>query len=267
MLLLTDTRFPNGSIFDYPVLPSEVGFIEEGMALSLVYQNGVGYASRTTGSGTDQFLGVAFAPRRELTAIAYKLLPFHIDPLLTNLATALTFSDTHTVGIVAGIQAPAVYATNAVGTVTTLTAISTGAPLTGQYKVLSLAPLSILFSEADAGTYVNVGFNYVPTLNDVTYNLGWNGQAYGSQGVDFQAMVPVVTNSQRIVTDKFIAGEDWYTSAGGPLHVVAGGYFSTGTLVAGTDISGQGSLIGPSHARVLAAPNTDLPGLTIAINQ
>ena len=237
------------------------------MALSLVYQNGIGYASRTTGSGTDQFLGVAFAPRRELTAIAYKLLPFNIDPLLTGTVANLTFSDIHAVGIVAGIQAPAVYTTNAVGIVTTLTAIATGTPITGQYKVLSLTPLSLLFSEADAGTSVNVGFNYVPTLNDVTFNLGWNGQAYGSQGLDYLAMVPVVTNSQRIVTDKFVAGEDWYTSAGGPLHVVAGGYFSTGTLISGTDISGQGNSVGGSKARVLAAPNTDLPGLTIAINQ
>ena len=267
MLLLTDTRFPNGSIFDYPVYPPELGLIEEGMALVLKWANGTGYAARSAGDGTEQFLGVAFAPRRELTAIGYKLVPFVIDPAATSAAAALTFSDVHAVAEVAGVQAPGVFTTApGTGIITKFTVITSGTPATTQYKVLSLNPLSILLSEADHGVTVNIGFNYVPTLNDVTYNLGFSGSTYGQSGLDFAGTVPVLTQSSRCVTDKFLGNEDWYTAAGGPLHIVAGGYFSTGTVVSGTDISGQNLTVGPAYARVVGGPTYDVPGLALAIN-
>jgi hypothetical protein len=267
MLLLTDTRLPNGSIFDYPILPSELGLIEEGMALVLSWSNGVGYAARSTGNGTEQFLGIAFAPRRELTAIGYKLSPFTIDPGAVNTLASVTFTDVHAVAAVAGVQAPGVFTTApGTGIITPFTAITTGTPTTTQYKVLSLNPLSILFSEADHGVVVNIAFNYVPTLNDVTFQLGWSGTTYGQSAVDFVGTVPVLTQSARCVTDKFLANEDWFTAAGSPLHAAAGGYFSTGVVVSGTDISGQNLTVGPAYARVIAGPSIDVPGLVLAIN-
>lgn len=274
MLLYTESRMPNGSIFDYPILPSEVGYIEEGMALVLATLNGKEYVQRSVGNGTEQFVGVAFGPRRETIAPGYRFIPFQIDPL----AISLTYSDIHNVATVGGSTAPFVVytVTDAYGNVlsnTVFTAITTGTPVTGQYKVLSTAPLSILFSAADAGKTVNVGFNYTPTLDDVTFNLGWTGQAYGGLAIDYLATVPVITQAVRITTDKFVGSCDWFTSPGSPLKVTAGGYFATGSSypttggsITATDISGQNLTVGPAYARVISGPNTDTAGLTISIN-
>jgi hypothetical protein len=262
MLLYNDSRFINGSIFDYDVLPSEIGYIEEGMALALTTLNGKSYVKRTTGE-SDQFVGVAFGPRRELVATGYRFIPFLIDPL----GVALTYTDIHNAASVASQRAPFVVYTSSTGANTVFTSSGSNAPAAGEYKIVSSTPLTLLFNAADAGKTVNIGFNYTATADDVTFNLGWTGQAYGGQGIDYIGKIPVITTSQHLVTDKFVAAADWFTDTTLPLKVVAGGYFSVGTTIStATDISGAGASTGPSFGRILAAPSVDVPGLTISIN-
>lgn len=266
MLYYTESRIPNGAIFDYPVLPSEVGFIEEGMPLVLRPQNGQMFVSRPTGGATDQFVGLAFAPRRELTAVAVAQTKFEIS------STNLTFTDVHSVPAINGSQSISVWKTDPVsGAVTQFTADTTVSA--GVYKVNSYSPLSVAFSSADAG-WVTIMFNYNPTINDVTMNKGWHGEAYGMQSADFLQKIPVLTQASQIVTDKFVAADDWFgVTATSLLYITTGGYFTLSSTNS-TAISNIGSSqVGPAFARLLSAPNNmpdnygmGIAGITLSIN-
>lgn len=265
MLLYSESRIPNGEIFDYPVYPSEIGYIEEGMPLVLKPSNGQMFVSRPTGGATDQFVGVAFAPRRELTAVAVAQTKFEIS------SSNLTFTDVHSVPSVNGSQSINVWKTDSTGAVTQLTSGESVAA--GTYVVNSFTPLSVSFSSADAG-WVTIMFNYTPTINDVTMNTGWHGEAYGMQGADFLQKIPVITRASQLTTDKFSAADNWFgVTATTLLYITQGGYFTLSSTNS-TPVGNIGSSHpGPAFARLLSAPNNapdnygfSLPGITISVN-
>jgi hypothetical protein len=288
MIILQDSRMPNGSIHNYRVLPSEVGFITEGMALVLASISGEMFVRRPLGTGTDQFVGIAFAPRRELTAPGVLQKEFTIGST-TNIASpnALTFVDpSHNVPAINSIQSINVFAQGtpvlpsgnsedalpSPGAVTTFTqtASPTTAPTgTGTYQVASFSPLTIVFDAADSGTKVTIVYNYTPTIADVTFNRGWTGQAYGGYSQDFLEQVPVLTQGTHIRTDQFMAGDAWWAATPQtPLYINAAGFFTLNPT-GGTSVSNMGAIAlhaGPAWARVISPPNFDYPGLCLAIN-
>lgn len=267
MLSYNESRFPNGSILDYPVLPSEKGFIEEGMPLVLVAQNGQQYVSRPTGGSTDQFVGIAFAPRREITAVAVMQRTFEI----TSSNTVYTDTE-HNIPTVNGAQTINVWKTDPVtGVVTAFTANSS--PAAGEYQVVSTSPLKVAFATADAG-FVTIMYNYIPTYDDVTMRLGWHGEAYGGQSIDYIGTIPVLTRAAQIVTDKFVAGDAWFSmTTTTPLYITTGGFFTLSSTGA-TNVSRIGSAnAGPGFCRLIGAPNnapdnlgSGFPGITISVN-
>ena len=270
MLILQDSRFPLGSLIDYNVLPSEIGLIEDGMALSLVWNTGKSYVQRTTGNGTEQFIGVAYGPRRPLTSAGVIQKDFLIDS--TTTPATLTFNDSHTVATVNAAQGILVFKRNSTtGAITAFT--PTASPSTaptgaGTYQLASVNPLQVVFDSADSGTTVSIVFNYIPLLTDVTFDRGNTGYAYNTEQMDSLGKVSVATQSYRLTTDKFLASEDWFTSPS-PLKVVAGGYFATGVTSGGTDISGISPQAGRGFARVIEGPQSfsyGTTGVTLSIN-
>jgi hypothetical protein len=267
MLYLSETRIPNGMIQDYPLYPGDAGKVEEGMPLVLKWSGNKACAGLPTGGASDQFVGVAYAPRRETTAVGVKQMTFNIS------STNLTFNDTHSVPSVNGAQGISVWKTSSTGVVTALTSEGS-APAAGQFQVISYSPLQVLFNSADAGQ-VTIMFNYTPTFNDVTLNLGWHGEAYGMQSIDTVAMtVPVIVNSRELSTDKFVASDAWFSAtAASPLYITSDGNFTL-TNSSGTNVSRIGSAnAGPAYARLLAAPNnaadnfgSPFPGIVISVN-
>ena len=274
MIYLEESRFPLDKVIDYDVLPTEIGLIEEGMALQLVWQNGQAYVARTVGNGTEQFVGVAFGPRRPLSSYGVIQSQYEIS-----FAGATTnFTDVHNVPIVGGVQTVSVWYVSATGAITyfTPTASPTTAPTaTNQVQIASVSPVSLIFYAPSAGAgndgqTVNIQFNYIPTINDVEFGRGATGYAYNSEQMDFVAKVSVILGSYRIYTDKFVATEDWI-SAPGNLRALAGGYFGTSTGTSpGTDISGIGVRPGAGYARLIAGPTSfdyGKVGIGISINQ
>jgi hypothetical protein len=271
-LILTDSRFPIGSTVDYEVLPSEQGLIEEGHALRLVWQNGAAYVARTIGDGDEQFIGVAFGPRRPLSAYGVIQKTYNIS----FADGTKEFTDVHSVPTIAGSQTVSVFKTNANGSVTYFTPTATAATApaaASQVQVKSLSPVDLVFyapsaNGGDDGVTVSITFNYIPTIDDVQYGRGDTGWAYSSEQSDYVGRVAVITNSYSVVTDKFIASGDWWNAPGG-LQVVAGGYFATSAFATGTTVSGIGLQPGRGFVRLLQGPvayDNGETGIRLSIN-
>jgi hypothetical protein len=276
MILLEDARFPIGNVVDYDVLPSEIGLIEEGMALQLVWSQGQSYVARTVGNDTEQFIGMAFGPRRPLSSYGVIQNTFKIS-----FAGGTTeYTSAHAVATVASVQTVSVWKVNADGSVTyfTPTANSSTAPASaGQVQIKSLNTLDLIFyapsaGAGDDGTTVYIQFNYIPTIDDVQYDRGGSGWAYQGEQTDYMAKVSVINSTYRITTDKFLATGDWYNTPGN-LKALAGGYFGP-SAASGTDISGIGLAPGAGYARLIRGPQsyaTDTTGMktgiTLSINR
>lgn len=250
-MLHPNTQIPNGAVKSYKVLPTEIGKLESGMGVVGVWLNGMQYASRALGAATDDdnFLGVVgYGLNRGLAA------PILMRKRFVVSATNLSFTDTHSVATVGAVTAPVVQKINSItGVTTTLTA--GGAPAAGTYQVVSVAPLSILFDAADAGT-VYVSFQALPNFEDAMYgfNGGYKPYAMGAVSSDITAEVPVISQG-RIYTNQIILSDAW--QAGGVLKIMAGGIFS---LSAGTALT-----LSPVAAKLHAAP-TDGYGIGIDLN-
>lgn len=221
----------------------EIPLISSGMALVGVLEGGIGKVRRSTGATTDQFVGIAMAPKRSFdlnTRIDQVVVPATAPyvVLLTRTATGSIGAYNNTTGVeitVSNAIASAINIQNGTDATTGLT--------------------NLTFDVSLAGQTFNIAYAYIPsTIEDTAL---WGNPYPGAAPSDVLGQTGVFRIG-RIGVNNFDPLANWYSGVNFPgVKIIAGGKF--------TDSGNAATGVIPTNVDIVEVPTSASPWLVLEI--
>lgn len=221
---------------DYPVVPTQVGIIQEGAALTQVLSGSTFMAQLSQGaSNNDVFIGLALNERRN------PVTPVQVDVLTVALVNSAyivvtSFTPLATCGV-----------RNASNVALTL------GSLTGSGTTFTQSGSTLAFDASNLGVVMTVTYTYSPTIAQINQLGGWNAPGSYNSINEYLQSTGVVEQGT-VYTDQIVVTDNWsaWTPAT-PIKAIANGLLTMASGATGATVPG----------RVVAVPTTDQPYLGV----